>query len=177
MIRLAYFEKSDFAQLKQWINNEDLLINWAGNLFKFPLSDESLEWYLKNTNNLPDAEALIYKAIDTDTNNIIGHISLGNISKKNRSARISRVFTGDCERGKGVCQGMIKATIKIGFEELGLHRISLGVYDINTAAIKCYQKCGFTIEGKSRDVLVHNDRFWSIIEMSMLEDEYRNLYS
>jgi RimJ/RimL family protein N-acetyltransferase len=173
MIRLEYFERTDFKQLIDWINNEELLINWAGNLFKFPLTVESLDWYLKETNDLKKSNAFVYKAIDAGTGKTVGHVSLGNISKKNRSARISRVFTGDCERGKGICQGMIKSILQVGFEELKLHRISLGVYDINKAAIKCYEKCGLTTEGILRDVLWYKEKFWSIIEMSMLEDEWR----
>ena len=133
-------------------------------------------WYIEDTNNT-DADAFIYKAVDTATSKTVGHISLGGISDKNRSARISRVLVGNTsERGKGVCAGMIKAILKIGFEHLGLHRISLGVYDFNTSAIRCYEKCGFVKEGLMRDVLRYSDNtYWSLLEMSILEDEWRKL--
>ena len=69
---------------------------------------------------------------------------------------------------------MIKAILKIGFEDLNLHRISLGVYDFNTAAIKCYKSSGFSVDGVSRDVLLHQHEWWSLVEMSILEDEWKN---
>lgn len=174
MIKLAHFEKSDFNQLINWIKDEDLLMNWSGSLFSFPLTEESLDWYLEDVNDLENSDAFVYKAIETDTNEVVGHISLGGISKKNRAGRISRVLVGDAANtGKGYCCEMVKAVLKIGFDDLKLHRICLGVYDFNTAAIKCYQRAGLSIEGTNRDCLLFNDRWWSLVEMSILENEWR----
>src|SRR4051812_10362237 len=151
MIKLEYFDREDFKQLIEWMNSEHLITNWAGSLFKYPLTEDSLDWYVEDTNNVDSSDAFIYKAIDSISGKTVGHISLGSISDKNRSARISRVLVGNAtERGKGVCTGMIKAILKIGFEDLDLHRISLGVYDFNTSAIRCYEKCGFVKEGLMR---------------------------
>ena len=175
MIKLEYFERSDFDQLIEWIKDDELLMNWSGSLFNFPLTTKSLEWYIDDVNDINTSDAFIYKAIDTSTGNTIGHISLGSISRKNSSARISRVLVGGIDsRGKGCCQQMIKAVLKIGFEDLKLHRISLGVYNFNTAAIHCYQKSGLVIEGTTRDVLNYKGNWWSLIEMSILEDEWSN---
>ena len=176
MIRLEHFERSDFKQLINWIPDEAMLITWSGSLFKFPLTTESLEWYIKDTNDLQHSDAFVYKAVDDETGDVVGHISLGNISRKNRSGRITRVLVSQCVRGKGICQSMIKAVLKIGFEDLKLHRISLGVYGTNPSALTCYEKCGFQKEGISRDTLLYQGRFYSIVEMSMLEDEYREIY-
>lgn len=178
MVKLEYFEKEDFKQLIEWMNSEHLITNWAGSLFRYPLTEDSLDWYVEDTNNIDRSDAFIYKAIDTKTGSTVGHISLGSISEKNRSARISRVLVGNtAERGKGYCAGMINAILKIGFEELHLHRISLGVYDFNKSAIRCYEKAGFIKEGVMRDVLKYDDNtFWSLIEMSILEDEWRLLH-
>jgi RimJ/RimL family protein N-acetyltransferase len=178
MIRLEYFDKEDFKQLIEWMNTEHLITNWAGSLFSFPLTKDSLEWYVEDTNNMEISDAFIYKAVDTKTGKTVGHISLGSISQKNRSGRISRVLVGNtAERGKGYCTGMINAILKIGFEELKLHRISLGVYDFNHAAIRCYEKCGFVKEGLMRDVLRYEDEtYWSLIEMAILEDEWRQFH-
>lgn len=173
MIRLEHFERSDFQQLINWIKDEDLLIKWSGSLFSFPLTHDSLEWYINDTNVPQESDAFVYKAIDIDNHTVVGHISLGGLSWKNRSARISRVLVGEAtEQRRGICQAMTKAVLKIGFEELGLHRISLGVYENNKGALQCYQKCGFKIEGVSRDILFYRNEFLSMIEMGILEDEW-----
>lgn len=178
MVQLEYFSKEDFKQLIEWMNSEHLITNWAGSLFRYPLTEDSLDWYIEDTNDIVTSDAFIYKALDTKTGKTVGHISLGSVSEKNRAARISRVLVGNtAERGKGYCTGMINAMLKIGFEELKLHRISLGVYDFNTSAIRCYEKCGFVKEGLMRDVLRYeDDNYWSLYEMSILEDEWRELH-
>ncbi len=176
MIQLAYFEESDFNQLIEWINSEDLIQQWSGGMFNYPLTTESMQWYLSDVNDMTTSTAFVYKVIDTDANKVIGHISLGGMSKKNKYARITRVLIGDTEsKGKGYCKQMIQAILKIGFEEMGLHRIELGVYDFNTAAIKCYQNAGLSIEGISRDCLLYKDTYWSLVNMSILESEWSKM--
>jgi RimJ/RimL family protein N-acetyltransferase len=173
MIKLEFFTKDDFEQLIQWIDTESLLISWSGSLFSFPLTQSSMEWYLGDTNDLNTSGALVYKAVETETGETIGHISLGGISRKNKSARISRVLIGNAaNKGKGYCKQMITEVLKVGFDEMQLHRISLGVYDYNTAALKCYQAAGFSIEGTMREVLLHDGKWWSLIEMGILENEW-----
>lgn len=175
MIKLEFFTKDDFEQLIQWIDSETLLINWSGSLFSFPLTRNSMEWYIRDTNDLNVSDALVYKAVDTATGETVGHISLGGISRKNKSARISRVLIGSAaNKGKGYCKQMITEILKVGFDEMQLHRISLGVYDYNTAALKCYQTAGFSIEGTMREVLLHEGKWWSLIEMGMLEKEWNS---
>jgi len=172
MIRLEYFERDDFPELMSWIKDEDLLVNWSGSLFRFPLTHTSLEWYIEGVNVIPRSKAYVYKVIETETGESVGHISLGSISKKNKSGRISRVYVASNRRGKGYCNMMVKAILKIGFEELKLHRISLGVYDFNISAIKCYQSAGMKIEGIHRDVLRFKNNWWSLVELSILEKEW-----
>jgi RimJ/RimL family protein N-acetyltransferase len=171
MIELRPFTENDFDQLVNWIDTPELLANWAGSLFSFPLTRDSMSWYIKNTNK-PNDDVFVYKAIETDSEQTVGHISLGSISKKNRSGRISRVFICNEAKGKGYCSQMVTAILQIGFEDLKLHRICLGVYDFNVSAIACYKKAGFVIEGTNRDVLWNNDSYWSLVEMSMLESEW-----
>ena len=175
MIILKTFGPDDFQQLINWIDTEELLIKWSGSLFSFPLTIKSLEWYVKNTNVLGESDAFVYKAVDNETGIVVGHISLGGLSWKNRASRISRVLVSPDAQQKGICQQMTKAVLKTGFEELGLHRIGLGVYENNKAALNCYLKSGFNIEGVARDILWYNGEFLSMVEMSILEDDWRAL--
>ncbi len=175
MIRLEYFEPADFEQLIKWLDSEELLMNWSGALFSFPITKRSLEWYIEDVNDLKRSDAFLYKAID-ENGNTVGHISLGGLSRKNRSGRISRVLVGPEYQGKGYCNEMATAILRIGFEDLQLHRIELGVYDFNKAAIACYKKAGMIIEGTNRDSLLFKGQWWSLTEMSMLEDEWKQLH-
>jgi len=174
MVKLEYFEQSDAQQLIDWIDSKRLMMNWSGSLFSFPLTLQSVAWYIEDVNDIATSEAFVYKAVDDITGKVVGHISLGGISQKNKAGRISRVFVSKENEGKGYCKQMVEAVLKVGFDDLNLHRIALGVYSFNTGAIKCYQNAGMHIEGVNRDVLQFENEWWSLVEMSMLQNEWND---
>lgn len=174
MIEFKEFEKSDFSQLINWIDSPRLLRQWGGSGFEFPLDEQQLDSYLTKTTKNEKKRMFIYKVCDKETEKVVGHLSLGNIDSIHKSARIGRVLVGNQSmRGKGIGEEMIKEALRIGFNELKLHRISLGVFDHNQAALHCYEKVGFKKEGLLRDTIKFEDDYWSIWEMSMLEDEWK----
>ncbi|MDQ0256309.1 RimJ/RimL family protein N-acetyltransferase [Evansella vedderi] len=172
MIELRFFQTSDFQQLIHWIDSPEFLMQWSGPHFQYPLNEEQLENYLKDANK-ENAHELVYSVVYKETGNVIGHISLGKIDRENKSARIGKVLVGDEKvRGKGVGQHMITEMLKLAFDELKLHRVSLGVFDFNTSAIACYEKAGFVKEGLLRESRKMGDHYWSLWEMSILENEW-----
>lgn len=175
MITLKYFELTDFDQLIEWSEDEAFLLQWAGPQFKYPLTPDQLVEYLKDANDKITSSRFVYKAVEETTNQLVGHISLGNIDRYNRSGRIGKVLLSKDHRGKGYGKQMINSILHIGFEEFKLHRISLGVFDFNTSAINCYEGTGFVREGLIRDARRYKDTFWNLIEMSVLEDEWKRI--
>jgi RimJ/RimL family protein N-acetyltransferase len=175
MISLEYFSKSDYEELIDWSGYEEFLLQWAGPNFKCPLDEKQLDKYLEGANDINQSDRLIYKAIN-ENGISIGHISLGGIDRENRSGRIGKVLIGNSSiRSKGYGQQMIIAALKIGFEELNLHKITLGVFDFNETAIRCYEKCGFVREGFLSDARKYKETYWNLVEMGILEDEYKKL--
>lgn len=167
MIKLETFKKSDFNQLIGWIDSEEFLIQWSGNAFAYPLNEQQLENYIESSNTLA------FKVIDEKSKKVVGHISLGQIDNINKSARIGKVLVGDTKmRGRSIGKHMMKAVLQIAFEELKLHRVTLGVYDFNTSAITCYEKIGFVKEGLLRESKKVGETYWNLWEMSMLEYEW-----
>ncbi|AOM11118.1 GNAT family N-acetyltransferase [Bacillus sp. S70] len=168
VIKLKTFKKSDFKQLINWINSEEFLIQWSGNAFTFPLDEQQLEKYIESANTLA------FKVVDEETSDVIGHISLGQIDNINKSARIGKVLVGNTKmRGRSIGKHMMKAVLHIAFDELKLHRVTLGVYDFNTSAISCYEKIGFVKEGLLRESKRVGETYWNLWEMSMLEYEWK----
>lgn len=176
MIELAYFERSDIEQLISWIPSASFTLQWAGPAFQYPLTVSQLEKYLQNANK-EDSDTYIYKVIDQHTKQVIGHISLGKVDRVNKSARIGKVLVGSSQyRGKGIGAEMVKTILAIAFDELKLHKVTLGVFDFNVSALRCYEKVGFVQEGLLRDARKNGDEYWNLIEMGILEDEWRMMY-
>lgn len=78
--------------------------------------------------------------------------------------------------GKGLGTEMTKAILNYAFETLRLHRVDLRVLTYNTRAIACYEKCGFVKEGIEREGAYVEGKWESDWMMSILEQEYEELY-
>jgi RimJ/RimL family protein N-acetyltransferase len=173
-IELQPFERSDFARLISWVTSEDLIQMWAPLVFRYPLDESQLEKYMQPAETDQPARK-IFKAVETRTNEAVGHIELDRIDRQNRSATVSRVLVGEASlRGKGIGAQMVRKALQIGFDELGSHRISIGVFEFNQAAISCYEKVGFVKEGLLREAWRVGDEYWSYYIMSVLESEWRS---
>jgi RimJ/RimL family protein N-acetyltransferase len=59
------------------------------------------------------------------------------------------------------------------FTSLGLHRVALSVFAFNERAIRAYRRVGFVGEGRSREAIWRDGRWWDEIHMSVLEPEWR----
>jgi RimJ/RimL family protein N-acetyltransferase len=59
------------------------------------------------------------------------------------------------------------------FTRLALHRVALAVFEFNLRAIRSYEKCGFVVEGRAREAIFRDGRFWDEVHMSILAGEWR----
>jgi RimJ/RimL family protein N-acetyltransferase len=172
MIELQPFERSDFQRLISWVPSAEFLMQWAGFIFKYPLDEAQLEEYLRSAEKNP-ARRCIWKAVNSDTGEVIGHVELNNIYEHDRKADLCRVMVAPSHRGKGYGKQMVLKVLEFAFAELGLHRVQLGVYNFNESAIRCYETCGFVKEGLLRECRRMGKEWWSLYQMSILEHEWR----
>jgi RimJ/RimL family protein N-acetyltransferase len=167
MITLEKFTESDFEMLIGWVDNERLMHIFAGPIFTYPIDKVQLKKYIS------DKRRRVFKVRNTKTSEIIGHCEINKIDLKNMNARICRMLIASKNnRNKGYCKLIINNLLKIGFLDLKLHRIDLGVFDFNKSAIKCYKNCGFSIEGLFRDCHIIENKYESMYNMSILKSEW-----
>ena len=171
-LRLVPFHQRDFDTLIGWIRSARELLEWAGPVFTYPLDAAQLERHCRRRRG--SADRRLYTVLDGSTQAAIGHVELCDIHSTHRSARLCRVLIGPRDqRRRGWGALAVRAALAIAFDELRLHRVSLGVFDFNAAAIGCYAKVGFRREGLLRDARRFEDEYWSLLAMSILEDEWR----
>ena len=72
----------------------------------------------------------------------------------------------------GYGQRALRILIKKAFEKYNAHRFCLDVFEHNQRARHVYQSVGFNEEGILRDAVKKEDRYFSLVIMSMLENEY-----
>ena len=176
-IKLVPFTEADIDRLIGWISSPELLLEWGGSGFSFPLDRDQLQKHLIDVAQ-DNPDRLIYSAVDVQTGQAVGHGEVLSIDRHHRSATLGRILVGPPDaRGKGVGERIVRELVRIAFQDLSLHRVALRVYDFNTAAIRCYRKVGFQQEGLLRDVHRFGDRYWSVYIMSVLEDQWRKVPS
>ncbi len=165
-LTLKLFAAADFSRLMDWIDSEELMTTWSGSTFTFPLTEKQLAAYQA------DKKQIAFSAYSNETGECIGHIAIGRINQRHRSARIGKVLIGPPElRGKGFGEEMVKEAVQFVFNYLGLHKVTLGVYEQNTRAIACYERIGFQKEGFLRDHARSGDEYWNMWEMGLLEND------
>jgi RimJ/RimL family protein N-acetyltransferase len=170
-LQLRRFERGDFDRLIAEAASPEFLMQWSGGLFSYPLDRPQLERYLLTGIGDPPANR-IFAAID-ESGAVVGHIELSRIDRRNRAASLTRVLVFAAQRGRGLGSRLVQAALRVGFDELRLHRIELVVFDFNQAAVAAYRRAGLVLEGRLRDVRQVGEGYWSVYEMSMLEDEWR----
>ena len=62
--------------------------------------------------------------------------------------------------------------LELAFGRIGLHRVGLSVFAFNERAVRSYQKAGFQVEGRLREAIARDGRYWDEIHMGVLRDEW-----
>jgi RimJ/RimL family protein N-acetyltransferase len=158
----------DPERIAGWTDSPASLLQWAGPVFSFPFDAAQLRDHLGEIEDSGPTHRAYAAAAD---GRLVGYLELADIDRENRSARVARVIVDPAERGNSYGTAMVREIVRIGFDELGLHRIGLRVFDFNEVAIGCYETVGFVREGVLRDVRRHGEEYWSLVTMSYLETE------
>ncbi|MGB9807583.1 MAG: UDP-4-amino-4,6-dideoxy-N-acetyl-beta-L-altrosamine N-acetyltransferase [Thermosulfidibacteraceae bacterium] len=105
----------------------------------------------------------------------IGVISLVRIDFKNRSSYFG-IYANPFEKMPNVGTMLGRALLKLAFEIINLHTLKLEVLEGNDRAIGLYRKLGFKEEGRLREFVFKDGRWFDVIVMGMTEEEYYEMH-
>lgn len=114
--------------------------------------------------------------VDKASGEVVGEAVLNEWDPDNRCCNF-RILIGPAGQGRGLGTEATRLIVGYGLEEIGLHRISLGVYAFNPRAQRAYEKAGFVVEGRFRDALLWDGEWVDEIMMSVLATEWEPLRS
>lgn len=95
------------------------------------------------------------------------------VDKKNKCADFSIMIGARKEWGKGYGKKVVQFMLRYAFHVLKLNRVELDVFSFNKRAIHMYKKAGFKIEGKKKQKVFWNGKFYDEIEMGLLKSEWK----
>lgn len=83
-----------------------------------------------------------------DSGRHIGNIRLGPIDVHHYRAPLGILIGDKGQWGRGYGSESLGLAVKLGFEVMGLHRLTAGVHSLNQGSLKAFQNNGFKIEGE-----------------------------
>ena len=112
-----------------------------------------------------------WAAVRIEDNAFLGEAVLNDLDVDNRSVNYRVWLSGEPVFGRGYGTEITRLVVEYAFETVGLHRVSLGVYDFNPRAQRVYAKCGFVLEGRLRDALFSGGQWHDELVMSVLRTD------
>lgn len=157
MIKLQHAEAKDI----------DFIVSQEG---RYEFKDFIFRWsrdeHSRNLNNYDKR----YFIIENESGEASGYAILSGLKSSNRSIELTRIIIA--QPGLGYGKRALQILIKKVFEEYSAHRFWLDVFEHNQRARHVYQSVGFKEEGILREVVKQEDKYSSLVIMSILENEY-----
>ena len=104
---------------------------------------------------------------------LIGTCAFSQLDGENGSAMYHITIGEKDTWGRGYGTEATQLMLDHAFGTLGLHRIALSVFEFNERAIRAYATCGFLTEGRAREAVWRDGRWWDELSMSVLAPEWR----
>lgn len=172
LVSLRAMETEDLEDVLRWVNDREVTL-WLTSL-RYPMARKDEKKWLDDApaNSFADGVRL---AIETKDGKHIGGINLHRTNPEDRKAGLGIMIGEKDHWSNGYGTDAVLILLKLAFDEMNLHRVWLQVFPENERAIACYLKCGFREEGRLRQEVFQDGRYYDVIVMGVLKDEFAAL--
>ncbi|MHB8693428.1 MAG: GNAT family N-acetyltransferase [Solirubrobacteraceae bacterium] len=165
-VELAPLRNEDSPFFFDWINDRELVTLSAP--FQ-PVSREAHDAWFAGVRHRDDMRIFGIRLLDGDQ--LVGSCQLHNIHPVHRNAELQIRVGAEAARGLGVGTEATHLLLRFGFEELGLHRIYLHVFQTNERALRLYRRVGFREEGLLREAAFVREAWIDVVIMAILNSD------
>jgi RimJ/RimL family protein N-acetyltransferase len=136
-----------------------------------PMRQEEIERFFAARVVGPDTLAMAIHERATDR--LVGTCAFSQMDGENGSA-LYHITIGESDAwGQGFGTEATQLMLDHAFGTMALHRIALFVFEFNERAIRAYRRCGFVVEGRSRESIWRDGQWWDELAMSVIESDWR----
>ncbi len=128
----------------------------------------SLEVWRKRLAEPPEGTFNLVACVQGEVVGQLGLHTFPNHPRRRHAGQIGMAVRDDWQ-GKGIGTALMQAAIDLADKWLNLRRLELEVYTDNEAAIRLYQKFGFTIEGTLVDFAFRDGQYVDVYKMARLK--------
>ncbi|TKC57680.1 GNAT family N-acetyltransferase [Pedobacter hiemivivus] len=152
------YNSSNFKLVESWVTDADLLLQFSGTDFSYPLTAQQIIDYQISH---PDRCFYIGYTHD-DLPFAFGEI----IPQESGYPRLARILVGNSiARGQGLGRYFIGLLVEESKRLYNTDTVELFTWDKNYAAIRCYESVGFKFLPEICKVMVHNGMSYNIHKM------------
>ncbi len=170
-IRLRHAEKEDLPTFVKWLKDPEVR---EGISMYLPMSMAEEEgWFEKMLERPPVERSLCIEVKRGSDWTLVGNCGYFNIEDRIRAAELGILIGEKSEWSKGYGSETMALLLRFGFDTLNLNRIWLRVYENNPRAVRAYEKAGFVHEGRYRQGQFAGGKYYDVLLMSALRDEWR----
>jgi RimJ/RimL family protein N-acetyltransferase len=164
---LRPFERTDAPLLALWINDREITRNLK---IHRPMSIQNEEDFIERSRHA-ESDVILGIALK-ESNKLIGSAGLHDIDNTNRHCMFGIMIGEKLNWGKGYGTDVTRLMARHAFETLNLNRVWLHVYEFNARGLRAYEKVGYKKEGVLRQHTYRDGRYWDVIAMSILRQEW-----
>lgn len=168
LVALRRPQPSDLGAVVRWYRDPEV-----ARLTRYqtrPMSQVEVERFFHLRMLAPDA--LAYSIVELPEWRLIGFTTFSSLDGDNGSV-LFHITIGERDAlGRGLGTEATELMLAHAFERLGLHRVGLSVFSYNPRAIRAYEKAGFSNEGRQREAILREGRYWDEIQMGILAEEW-----
>jgi RimJ/RimL family protein N-acetyltransferase len=168
LVRLRALEPEDLDREYTWINDREVTRFLS---MRYPTSRAAEERWLRDR-PANDFSNGVFFAIETKDGLHIGNTNLMQAHPEDRKAAFGIMIGDKNYWSNGYGADATVTLLRFGFGEMNLHRVWLHTFDFNERAQACYRKCGFVEEGRLRQHYYGQGRYWDVVVMAVLRDEF-----
>jgi RimJ/RimL family protein N-acetyltransferase len=170
-VRLRPPEREDLPLFVEWLSNPELrnyvLIRYISNA----LEERWFENLVEQTKAATPAQ-LHFVIEARDEGRPIGVIGLHAINWRDRVGELGIIIGEPDFWGRGYGSDALRTLLEVAFRWYNLHRVYLRVIEDNRRAVRSYEKCGFTHEGKLREATFVDGEYKTLLIMGILDREF-----
>jgi len=176
-IELKPFLHTDIKRVMNWVLTPGFSVQLQQGECEGKLSQNFFEKRIV-AGNLGSASDLLFKVLDQQSQQLIGHCGLKSIDAVNRSAELSHVVVGPLRlRGIGLDSKIIFSLMRIAFQVLQLNRLYVKILTFDQNSITLYKSLGFRVEGNLPESFKYQDTFWDVVQVAMLKSHWKQLHN
>jgi RimJ/RimL family protein N-acetyltransferase len=158
----------DLTAVRRWYSDPEL-----ARLTRYqtrPMAEAEIDLFFRS--RLLSADALAYAILELTAERLVGFTTFSALDPDNGSV-LFHITIGERDAwSHGLGTETTLLMLSHAFERLGLHRVGLTVFAFNERAIRAYEKAGFRVEGRLREAVQRDGRYWDEIQMGALRNEW-----